>query len=59
MCEKDYIWNTATYGCENGEYVGNIIDNLLISCDQIMDTTKSISIKTVLTKNTSTGFYTV
>ena len=27
VCEKDYIWNPATCNCENGKYLGRIIDN--------------------------------
>ena len=27
VCEKDYIWNPATCNCENGNYLGRIIDN--------------------------------
>ena len=36
-CEKDYIWNPATCGCENGNYLASIIDNSMITCDEIID----------------------
>ena len=26
LCEKDYVWNRATYSCENGNYLGSIMD---------------------------------
>ena len=37
ICEKDYIWNLATCSCENGRYLTSIIDNLVITCDEIID----------------------
>ena len=42
MYEKHYIRNLASCSCENDKYVGNIIDNSLIMCDEIIDTTKTI-----------------
>ena len=24
VCEKDYVWNLATFGCENGKYLASI-----------------------------------
>ena len=50
VCEKkNYIWNPATCRCENGKYVGSIIDDSVIVCDEIIEETK-----TVLSKSTST-----
>ena len=40
-CEKDYIWNPAACSCQNGEYVGSIIDHSVITCDEIIEATKS------------------
>ena len=40
---KDYIWNPAKYSCENGKYLGSIIDDSLITWDEIIDTTKTVS----------------
>ena len=62
VCEKIDIWNPTTCGCKNGKYVGSITDNSVIKCDQIIKETKTVpikstSIKTVLTKCTSTNFY--
>ena len=37
ICEKDYIWNPATCSCENGKYLASTIDNLVITCDEIID----------------------
>ena len=51
---KDYI---CYMSMKNGEYVESIIDVSLILCDEIIDTTKTASTKTALTKSTSTSFY--
>ena len=67
MCEKDYIWNHATRSCEKGKYLGNIIDDLVIKCDEIIDAVpksyheeaKTNPTITTLTKNSSTNFYIV
>ena len=31
------IWNPAICCCENGKYLGSIIDDSLITCDEIVD----------------------
>ena len=51
MSKKDYIWNPVTYSCENSKYLANIIDNSVIICDQIIDTTKAVPRKMFLTKS--------
>ena len=35
-CEKDYIWNPSTCSCENGKYLARIMDDLAITCDEII-----------------------
>ena len=35
--KKDYIWNPATCRCENGKDLASIIDDLVITCDEIID----------------------
>ena len=42
MCEKDYIWNLATCSCKNGKYLASIIDNSVITCDEIIVETKIV-----------------
>ena len=42
MCEKDYIWNPTTCSCKNGIYLGRIIDDLGIMCDEITEETKTV-----------------
>ena len=37
ICEKDYICNLATCSCENGKYLESIIDDSVITCDEIID----------------------
>ena len=45
---KDYIWNPATCNCEIAKYLANIIDDLVITCDEIRDAQK--------TKNVTANF---
>ena len=37
VCEKNYIWNPATYSCENGKYLASITDDSAITCDEIIE----------------------
>ena len=37
-CEKDYIWNLSTCSCKNGKYLGSIMDDSAITCDEIIGT---------------------
>ena len=58
MCaKKDNIWNPATCSCENGKHSANIINDSVITCDEIIETIKTVPTKTVPTKSTSTNFY--
>ena len=36
ICEK-YIWNPCTWGCENGKYLASIIDDSVITFDEISE----------------------
>ena len=36
VCEKDYIWNPATCNCENGKYLGSVMDDSAVTCDEII-----------------------
>ena len=40
--DKSYIWNLAKCSCKNGKYVGSIIDDSVIMCDEIIETTKTV-----------------
>ena len=37
ICERDYLWNTATCNCEYGKYLPNIVDDSAIICDEIIE----------------------
>ena len=38
MCvKKDYFRNPATCNCENGKYLGSIVDHSKITCDEIIE----------------------
>ena len=36
LCEKYYIWNPATCS-ENGKYLASIMDDSVITCDEIIE----------------------
>ena len=41
MCAKDiYIWIPATCSCKNGKFVGSIIYDSVITCDENVEKTK-------------------
>ena len=42
ICQKDYNWNPATCSGENDKYLTSIIDHSVITCDEIIEETKSI-----------------
>ena len=54
VCEKDFIWNTATCSCENGKYVISITSDLVITCVEILEATKNFPIKSTSTKTVPT-----
>ena len=37
VCEKYYIWNSATCNCHNGNYLASIMHNSGITCNEIID----------------------
>ena len=41
ICGKDFIWNPATCNCENAKYLASIIDDLVITCDEIRNAQKT------------------
>ena len=41
ICEKEYIWNAATFSWTNGKYLASIIDDSVITCDEIIEETKT------------------
>ena len=53
--QKDYIRNHATCSCENSKCLESII--IYDSVIEIIDTTKSVSTKTVSAKNASINFH--
>ena len=54
ICEKDYIWNPATCNCENEKYLASIIDDSVITYDEIIEETKTIPTNFNETNITST-----
>ena len=43
------LWNPATCSCKNSKYLENIVDDSTITCDEIIEMTKTVPTKTVLT----------
>ena len=39
--EKDYIWNPASCSCKNGKYLANIMDDSVITYDEITESCKT------------------
>ena len=39
ICEKYYIWHPSTCICENGKYLASILDDSVITCDEIIEET--------------------
>ena len=56
VCEKGYIWNPTTCSCESGRYVKGVVDDSVIKCDEIIETTKSNMTKTALAKSIPASF---
>ena len=40
--EKKYIWNPATCSYENDKYLASVIDDSVITCDKVIDRTKTV-----------------
>ena len=36
-CEKDYILNPAIFSCQNGKYLASIMDDSMITFDEIIE----------------------
>ena len=52
ICEKDYIWNPATCSYKKSKYFASIIDDSVITCDEIIDAEAKLydeEVKTVTT----------
>ena len=55
VCTKNiYIWNAAICSYKNGKYVESVIDDSVIICSEIIEETKPIPKKAILTKSTLT-----
>ena len=37
ICEKDYIWNSATCSFQSGKYLSSIVNDSAITRDEIID----------------------
>ena len=41
--KKDYICNPATCSRENGKYLTSIIDNSVMTCDEVIEEIKTVT----------------
>ena len=41
--KKDYICNPATCSRENGKYLASIIDNSVMTCDEVIEEIKTVT----------------
>ena len=48
VCEKGYVWSPATCNCESGKHLESIMDDLTITCDEIIESYNE-EIKTIPT----------
>ena len=37
VCKTDYVWDLTTCNCKNGKYLASIMDDSVITCDEIID----------------------
>ena len=44
LCKNDYVWNSSTCACEINRYWKSSADDLVITCDKIIELTKSTQI---------------
>ena len=42
VCKKGYIWNSAIRCSKKFKYIGCIIDDSVITCDEIIETAKAV-----------------
>ena len=42
ICEKDYIWNPATCSFKNRKYLASVIDDSMITCNEMIRETKTL-----------------
>ena len=50
MYWKDYIWNPSTWNCKKGNYLGSIVVDSVIACDDVIKLIKTIPNKTLRSK---------
>ena len=37
VCEKEYVWNPSTCICENGRYSASVMDESVITCEEVIE----------------------
>ena len=36
ICDIDYVWNPATFSCENWKYLASVMNDSAIICDEVI-----------------------
>ena len=54
--QKDYTWNPSTSRWNHSKHLSSITDNLVITCDEIIEPKKSVQAKSTSNKTVSTNF---
>ena len=52
-CKKYYTWNPTTFSCENGKYLGSVIGDSEIRCDETINAADSVSTNLMSTASTN------
>ena len=46
ICEKDFICSPAACSCKNGKYLASVIDDSVMTCDEIIEVVQSKTLAT-------------
>ena len=44
VCKRDYVYNPSTWACEISRYSKSITDDLVITCDEIIEPSDTVSV---------------
>ena len=56
QCEKDYTWDPSSFSCKNCKYLASNTDDSVVTCDEIIEVTKTVSAKSTSNKTVPTNF---
>ena len=56
ICEKNYISDPCTCSCENGKYLASVIEDSVITCNEIVDAVAGSLVERRRNKHNSNNF---